>query len=655
MSWRFAPASLRLPLAVLSLEFLLFALARLFFLIVHWDSVRSLDAGEFSFALLHGLRFDASMIFLLWGPPILTLLLPLRPFQTRAWRGVVFGLIGLGLLAQALLFLGDTVYFGYVQRHVGQEAVAMFTDLRLLAAMALEDYLPHLLAFFVFGCGFLWLFSRVCWKWLHDLHPGRGSWGYALLFLMIGTVAVRGGVTNRKPLNPANAMVGENPYPSSWVALNAPFNVYHTVRKAGVGGRVRFMPHAEAAELVQHELGITAEVNDTPASLAASKRFPLFRTPVGTAPAGAKNCVVIMLESWDAWFVDAWRESQGLEPLGLTPNFDALARDGRLYTDFYASGQRSVHGVAAILASVPTLPTLPYIGTGGLEQNRLGLVSQLAEDSDYHTFFFRSARRESYRLDRVAQVGGFDLYRGAEDLSERYRGVERHKYGVWDEVLFRDAALHMAQCEQPFFGFLFPSSTHHPFTVPDDNWELSEGSSKEARFSNALRYSDDTLGAFFDSIRDEPWFDETLFIITADHVSGVRGGDLPMPERFRVPCLLLGPGIEAAVDPRTGSQLDILPTIVEELGWDAAYSGLGRSLLDEREPRNHGAMMVIGDDAVMRKEGPSWLVRNVKRRLISQGGEELDALDLRLQANWQLMLRLLADNRVFPGPESPDN
>ncbi|MCH2101522.1 MAG: sulfatase-like hydrolase/transferase, partial [Planctomycetes bacterium] len=172
---------------------------------------------------------------------------------------------------------------------------------------------------------------------------------------------------------------------------------------------------------------------------------------------------------------------------------------------------------------------------------------------------------------------------------------------------------------------------------------------------NVLRYSDDTLGAFFASIRDEPWFEKTLFVITADHVSGVRGGDLPMPERFRVPCLLLGPGIGAAVDPRTSSQLDILPTIVEELGWDAAYSGLGRSLLDEREPSNHGAMMVIGDDAVMRKEGPSWLVRNIKRRLISQGGEELDELELRLQANWQLALRLLADNRVFPGPESLDN
>ena len=543
MSWKFAPASLRLPLAVLSLEFLLFALARLFFLIVHWDSVRSLDAGEFSFALLHGLRFDSSMIFLLWGPPILTLLLPLRPFQTRTWRGIVFGLIGLGLLAQALLFLGDTVYFGYVQRHVGQEAFAMFTDLRLLAAMVLEDYLPHLLAFGLLGCGFLWLYSRVCWKWLHDLHPGRGSWGYAALFLIIGTVAVRGGVTNRKPLNPANAMVGENPYPSSWIALNAPFNVYHTVRKAGLGGRVRFMPHGEAVAVVQHELGITAEVDGSPASLAAGSRFPLFRESVKQEAGAAKNCVIIMLESWDAWFVDAWRESQGLEPLGLTPNFDLLAREGRLYTDFYASGQRSVHGVAAILASVPTLPTLPYIGTGGLEQNRLGLVSQLAEQADYHTFFFRSARRESYRLDRVAQVGDFDLYRGAEDLSARHPGVERHKFGVWDEVLFADAADHMKHCEEPFFGFLFPSSTHHPFTVPDARWASGEGSSKVERFSSVLRYSDDTLGAFFASIRDEPWFDETLFIITADHVSGVRGGELPMPERYRIPCLLLGPGI----------------------------------------------------------------------------------------------------------------
>ena len=209
----------------------------------------------------------------------------------------------------------------------------------------------------------------------------------------------------------------------------------------------------------------------------------------------------------------------------------------------------------------------------------------------------------------------------------------------------------MKHCEEPFFGFLFPSSTHHPFTVPDARWASGEGSSKVERFSSVLRYSDDTLGAFFASIRDEPWFDETLFIITADHVSGVRGGELPMPERYRIPCLLLGPGIAPGVDPRTGSQLDILPTVVETLGWNTPYSGLGRSLLDEREPRNHGALMVIGENAVMRKEGPSWLVRNQDRRLISQGGAELDGLDQRLQAGWQVMLRLLADNRVYPGSD----
>ena len=74
-------------------------------------------------------------------------------------------------------------------------------------------------------------------------------------------------------------------------------------------------------------------------------------------------------------------------------------------------------------------------------------------------------------------------------------------------------------------------------------------------------------------------------------------------------------------------------------------------VLDEREPRNHGALMVIGENAVMRKEGPSWLVRNQDRRLISQGGAELDGLDQRLQAGWQVMLRLLADNRVYPGSD----
>jgi Sulfatase len=627
------------PIGILGLHFLLYFFSRLAMLVVHIDTFRSLTMGELFWAFVHGLRFDASMVFLLWGLPLSFMLMPLRIFRNRTYRGIVLALVGFSLVVQAFIFLADNVYFSYVHRHIGMEALAVFSDIRLLGAMVLQDYLVHAILFMVLAVGFAWLYWRLIVRWLREHPNGTSGWPTVIIFMLISAVAIRGGISNRKSINIVHAF--EDPkLEAGYLTLNGPFSIYHSLRSSNWVS-TEFMDPAVALDTVHRALGLDERTLLDPG-------FPLCRSELTAIRNDRPNVVVVMLESWDAWFVDAWRKTQDLPALELTPNFDALAANGRLYTDFFAAGQRSVHGVAAILASMPTLPGVPYIGTGGLEQNRLCFLSGLAKAEGYHTFFLRSARRESYRLDRVAQVGSFDLFRGSEDLAARHKGAKTHNFGVWDEVMFQDAADHMAGQKQPFFGFLFPSSTHHPFSVPDPKWQISPGESRRARYENSLRYSDYTLGEFFTQMRQQPFFQNTIFVITADHVSGVRDGELAMPERFRVPCLILGPGVEPGIDNRTCSQLDILPTLNRLAGWKAKHSSLGVPMMFG-DPGQMASATMSTEHEVLRREGDRWLMHNLDRRLLSSGQDGLDEVEKRLLATVQVVHLLLSENRVFPG------
>ncbi len=656
------PFGMWLPITVLAMHFFLYSAARLALYVVQSDSFTGLDFGQVLWAFIYGLRFDASMIFLIMGLPLLLTFLPLPIFRSQTWRGLVLALAGISLVLHGFLFFADTVYFSYVNRHIGMEFVAVFSDTKLFTAMMRDDYAFHLSLFFLTAAVFGWLYYRLIFRWVHGAGGNGGGWLKALCFLILAVVTVRGGVTNRKSVNIVHAF-DSSALTAGYLTLNAPFSVYHTVRSSSPV-KTNFLPKKKAIQIVRNDLALA----DSPPQLL---EFPLYRTadPLTSFHQRSRssasqnrtppNVVIIMLESWDAWFVDAWRQAKGMPTLGLTPEFDQLASEGRLYTDFYATGQRSVHGVAAILASMPTLPGMPYIGTGGMEQNQLSFVSTAAKEQGYATFFIRSAGRESYRLDRVAQVGSFDLYQGSEDILQMHPQALTHKFGVWDDLMFSVSVDHMQSLEKPYFGFLFPSSTHHPFAVPDPVWQRSPDADRISRFKDSLHFSDHTVGEFFRQMRKDPRYDNTLFVITADHVSGVRSGDIPILQRFLLPCLLIGPGIQSGVDDRTSSQLDIAPTIIDFCGWPIGHASLGNSLLAQPGANGspiQGMAIMATEHEVLRKQGSQWVLHNLHKRLdaTSDGnvnGAQLDEVEKKLLAMVQAVHKLLGANKIMPASD----
>ena len=586
-----------------------FTLMRLGLYLMQHNDFRSLGMLEVIEAFAVGLKFDVSMVSLVVGIPLLAMLLPFRWRFHVYWQRLWGWLIFISLLLMIFMMAVDTVYFGKVHRHVGAEINTIQSEMASLLMLALSQYRGALLLFCLGAVA-----GAIFWRYLtHHIPeaPGRiwlrGSSMLAALVLLF--ILGRGGI-NGQPISVGEAFFS-NSLPQGYLALNGAFAVTRALNDIAPPPKV-FMTQAEAITRTHDFLA----GKGTP---FYERDYPLYR-PAGRVPRRNKpNVVVLMLESWDAIHIDALRKQMNLTPLGVTPNFDKLAARGRLYTKFYANGQHSIQGGAAVLAGMPTLPGMPFLGEG-LEQNRLRFLGELAQAQGYETFFLQSSDHGSLRFDAIAARAGFATYLGNEDIPE----LHEHKkpasaWGTWDHNTFQEASRLFGAAHKPFLGYIFTSSTHIPWLIPDDRWKKYGGGRDLDRALNSIYYADWALGEFIAAAKTAGYYDHTIFVLLADHASEFVEDAENAPNLFHIPLLIAGPGIKPGIDARVGSQFDIIPSIVEMAGWSGDYSGLGRSLLDNSR-LNERAALGVRDNALTWITAKGWLSHNLDRRVGNSAG-----------------------------------
>ena len=632
----------RRVLAIFSLTLLIFFLARVGLFLVYLEDFHDLTTLEVLRAFARGLLFDASIITLITGGPLLLMLLPFRFAHHRRWLSF-WTWTNFVLLASFLLLLaGDIVYFGFVHRHAGPEIVALGGDVDLMVDMALGSYWWALLLF-VGACVGLFLLWRRLFRHT-NAEVGRFLPRLAILLIALLSVAVliRGGF-GRKPLDIVDAFV-ENRPSAAYLSLNGPFAMSRALlntRKV----KSDFFAWDEAVRRTQELLLAPGE------RFLAGTDYPLLRARSAASPR-KPNVVVLLLESWDAAHIDILRRDMGLKPYGVTPNFDALARDGLLFTHFYANGERSMDGIAALLAGIPTLPGTAYLGMG-MEQNRMAYLGHLAQQEGYATIFLQSSKRASFHVDSIATMSGFTRYLGAEDIPATGHSTNITERGAWDHDTLQEANKLFVPAQKPFLGFVFTASTHLPFQSPGERWQKYPPDSLENRFLNSLYYADWALGEFIAAAKKAGYYDNTIFILTADHVSGFAGKSGDVPSLHHVPLLVIAPGLKPGTSTRVGGQVDVIPTLAEIAGWRAPHASLGHSLLDTRNDATRGTLSVRGN-VIERIEANGWVAHDLTRRVSASPGTregDLKVMETRLLAMYQVGHTLLLRNRIFP----PDN
>jgi len=295
----------------------------------------------------------------------------------------------------------------------------------------------------------------------------------------------------------------------------------------------------------------------------------LWRRVSASGPERRWNIVQITVESLSAKYLAAFGGKRG-----LTPNLDALAQQGVLFTNFRATGYRTVRGIEALTLGLPPTPGRSVVKRPGSS----------------HLFSFGSVlRRLGY--DTVFLYGGYAYFDNMKGFfrGNGYRVVDRTSvdadaitfaniWGASDEDVFGwaiDEADRVHASGQPFFQFVMTTSNHRPYTYPDGRIDIPSHTGR----TGGVKYSDWAIGDYFRRVKDKPWFDGTIFVIVADHCAGTSGRVALPPERYEIPLILYAPKIlEPRVEDRLSSQIDLPPTLLSMLGADYDSEFFGRDI-----------------------------------------------------------------------------
>jgi phosphoglycerol transferase MdoB-like AlkP superfamily enzyme len=280
-----------------------------------------------------------------------------------------------------------------------------------------------------------------------------------------------------------------------------------------------------------------------------------------------KNLVIIVEESLGAEYVGL------LGGKDLTPNLDALAAQGLWFSNLYATGTRSVRGLEAVVSGFTPTPARSVVKLPKSQRNFF-TIAELLSAEGYNTSFVYGGEAQFDNMRRFFMNNGFDR---VIDEKDYVNPVFTGSWGVSDEDLFdRAHEEFMSAGGQPFFSLVFTSSNHSPYQFPDERIELI-GNDKNT-VDNAVKYADYALGRFFDRAMDSPYWEDTVFLVVADHNSRVYGSELVPVEHFHIPGLILGGSVAASVFEPIASQIDLAPTLLSMIGVISEHPMIGHDL-----------------------------------------------------------------------------
>ena len=526
-----------------------------------WQAGRIDDASTALTVLGFGVRIDLVMLCY-WLIPAVLLLLPLPYHYRRAplhlWLAAGWGLLAFmeavtpGFIAQYDL-RPNRLFVEYLQ--YPQEVFGM-----LLGGFQLE-----------LACGLLVLLAAPCVAYVTLRQFARSDGKPAALGVRLVVIVVllpllvlgARGTLRHRPINPGFTAFSSDALLND-LTLNSLYSVAWAVRamRSEIDA-FRLYPQLPDAVV----FGELRKATGLPETQFLSPRYPTWheQKPSVGAPR-LRNLVIVLEESLGAQYVGT------LGGDTLTPSFDALAETGWLLEELYATGTRSVRGIEAVVTGFVPTPARSVVKLPRSQQDFFTLAS-LFGSRGYDTSFIYGGEGH---FDNMAS---FFLGNGFQRVVDRrdYENPEfMGSWGVSDGDLMRKAHDEFTRLHaegKPFFSLVFSSSNHTPYDYPTDAITPVEQPANTKR--NAIRYADHALGEFFSLARDSGYWDDTLFLVVADHDDRVFGRQLVPIEHFRIPGLIIGKGIAPRRDPRVLSQIDLPPTLLSLLGIASQHPMLG--------------------------------------------------------------------------------
>lgn len=528
---------------------LIYQLTRLLFLLFNLDSFNGLTIATF----LGGLRFDISAIAY---TNIIFAVLHFVPgkfkYRPKFQNGLKIAFFSVNLIFILTNFV-DFEYYKFTGRR---------SSFGMLTASGMENEIGGLILSFLTEFWYLPLIGLVLsilfWKITPNLKlPFTDikttkinilKQSAVFLFTLALLILLGRGGFQKKPLRVVDA-VRYGSISHSALVLNTPFSVLKTIGKNETLKSPKFYNEKELAAIFNPEV-------ETKPSESRTK----------------KNVVIIILESFG-------RENTHL---GQTPFLDSLITKSLFFDNAFANGKLSIDAVPSTLSSIPSLMNSSLI-TSSYSVNEVYGLPKVLKDNGYYTSFFHGAFNGSQNFDQYSKAAGFDAYFGKDE----YDGPEAFdgKWGIFDEEFFQFYSKKMSTFKQPFFTSFFSISSHNPYIIPEKHTDkFSKGTTK---IHESIAYSDYALKEFFKSAKKQEWYNNTLFVITADHTSAEPTSEKFKTNvgKFRIPLLFFKPKDPSflGINYKNMQQIDIMPSIIDLLQIKTKIVTFGKSYKSDKD------------------------------------------------------------------------
>jgi len=508
---------------------------------------------------LAGLRFDLSVLAYINIPVILVYSLPL-PFMGNKILQKFVSIVYVVFNSIAIILnLVDVVYFRYIGKRMTSELFQFFSNKNenfgLLGQFA-NDFWYMIVAAIVFTMVLIVVARETKIRKVESTGSSRNLLTTNILtFIIITTltvIACRGGLQH-KPINLATALKYTNT-DNVPIVLNTPFSIARSTSAQ----TLKIMDLVENPSYSPIHYGTEAN------------RF--IKQGIDN-----QNVVIIILESIGQETIKYYNAKRDYS---ITPFLDSLLSKSLTF-DGYANGRRSIESLPSILAGIPSLMNVDF-SSSPYFSNRIDGIGTHLKSHGYRTSFFHGGNNGTMNFDALSQQAGFDEYYGRKEYGND--DDFDNKWGIFDGPFLQFAAQKMSEFDTCFAAVVYTLSSHHPFTLPK-GFVMPEKSNQWTGFEKTVYYTDCALRDFFHTAEKTPWFDSTLFVITADHANTEH----LYPEystivgMYAVPIAFYGKNIKASRSDEIAQQTDIGLSTLSALGINDTIFSFGRNLFNKNE------------------------------------------------------------------------
>lgn len=556
----------------------IFSLSRVFYFLTNQASYPDVTGSHFWELFFGGLRFDLTALLYLNSVYLLMQLLPLRIRQNKRYQQVAQWFYWIPNSLAIIVNCIDMVYMQFTGRRT---TMAFFTEFQNEGNLV-QIFLTSMVQYWyvtLFAIAMIVLLVLLTRRNVetddkrHLIIYYISETAILLVSIYFVVIGIRGGFgAFTRPITLSNALAYTNHPNETNIVLNTPFAIMRS-SEGKVFPDLQYFSPEEAEQIM---------------------------TPLHAAQQGnmvQKNVVIIILESFSKEYLGHY-----------TPFLDSLSAQALTFELSLANGRKSIDAMPSILSSIPMLIT-PYILTP-YSTNDVGSLASYLGAKGWQTAFFHGAPNGSMGFQAYARSCGFEAYYGKDEYNNNadYDGY----WAIWDEPFLQFFGQTMTTMQQPFMTTVFTATSHHPFQVP----KQYEGVFLEGThpLHKCIGYTDNSLRKFFDYAKQQPWYENTLFVLTADHTNALTTPEYNNDKgRYEVPIIFFDPHMDEALRTKERhfpvAQVDILPSVLAYIGYDEPYFAFGEDVItrDKEHPYvvnyNNPVFQIFSDSLLLQFDG----------------------------------------------------